>query len=82
MALHHNIGKKLFWVNTFKVAIPFFIIVVIFSLLFNSASDIFSGNFDKVAEVHFTNKKWVRFFLGKIVISIMYGMYTSNKKMK
>ncbi|AUC16119.1 hypothetical protein BTO06_13550 [Tenacibaculum sp. SZ-18] len=82
MALHQNIGRKLFWINTFKVGIPFFIVVVIFSLLFNSASDIFSGNFDVVAETHFTNKKWVRFFLGKIVISIMYGMYTSNKKMK
>ena len=82
MALHKNIRKSLFWLNTFKIGIPFFLIVTIFSLLFNSASDIFSGNFDKVAEVHFTNKKWVRFFLGKIVISIMYGMYITNKKMK
>ena len=65
MALHHNLGKKLFWVNTFKVAIPFFIIVVIFSLLFNSASDVFSGNFDKVAEVHFYKQEMGAIFFRK-----------------
>jgi hypothetical protein len=82
MALHKNIGKGIFWINTLKVGIPFFLVVTLFSLMFNSAGDIFSGNFDVVVERHFSNKRWVRFFLSKIVISIMYGMYTTNKRMK
>lgn len=82
MPLQKNIAKKSFWVNSFKIGIPFFLIVVIFSLLFNSGGDIFSGNLEMVAETHFTNKKWIRFFLGKIVISMMYGMYVTNKNLK
>lgn len=82
MALHQNIYKKLFWVNVLKVGVPFLLIVTVFSLLFNSAGDIFSGNFKAVNDDHFTNKKWVRFWLSKIVISIIYAVYYTNKKMK
>ncbi len=82
MALQKNLTKKLFWINVLKVGIPFLVIVTLFTLLFNSAGDIFSGNFKAVYEMHFANKLWVRFWLSKIVISLIYGMYLTNKKMK
>ncbi len=82
MPLQKNVFKKLFWMNVLKIGLPFLLIVTLFTLLFNSAGDIFSGNFDAVHKVHFANKQWVRFWLSKIVISLIYGIYLTNKKMK
>lgn len=82
MSLIKNFTKGAFWINVLKIGIPFLLIVTLFTLLFNSAGDIFSGDFDKVNETHFSNKKWVRFWLSKIVISFIYGIYITNKKMK
>jgi hypothetical protein len=65
-----------------KVAIPFFIIVTFFSLLWNNGSEIFAGDFATVSEVNFTNGKWVRFWSIKVIMSFIYGVYTTNKKMK
>lgn len=77
-----KLKQKLFWVNVFKIAFPFFVIVTLFSLLFNSASDIFSGNIDIVYERHFSDKKWIRFWLTKVTVSLIYGIYVTNKRMK
>lgn len=82
MSLAKNIQNPNFWKNVFKVGFPFLLIVTAFSLVFNTGSAIFSGDFDKVYEVHFANNRWIRFWLSKVVISVLYGMYVSNKNMK
>ncbi len=82
MSFQKNITQKLFWINVLKVSIPFLLAVTVFSLLFNSAGDILSGDFKAVNETHFSNKKWVRFWLSKIVISVIYAIYMVNKRMK
>ena len=48
----------------------------------NSWREIFAGDFEKVNEVNFANEKWKRFWGIKVVISTIYGMYVTNKKMK
>ena len=82
MALFQKIQQPGFWVNVLKIAIPFLIIVTIFSLVFNSGKLILSGDFNAVNELNFSNKKWIRFWLSKIVISLIYGIYTANKNTK
>ena len=72
---------KLFWVNFAKVAIPFFIIVTIVSLLMNSSSEIFSGDFETVNQNNFADGKWRKFFGFKVIFTFVYGFYITNKKM-
>ncbi len=71
-----------FWINVVKVAIPFFIIVVIISLIVNSSKDLFSGDFNAVSETNFAQGKWKEFWAYKIVFSIFYGIWVSNKNTK
>jgi len=73
---------KLFWVNLIKVAIPFFIIVTIVSLLMNSSSAIFSGDFTTVVKENFSEDKWINFFGFKVVFSFIYGFYITIVKTK
>ena len=73
---------KLFWDNFFKVAIPFFIIVTLVSLLMNSWREIFAGDFSQTFETNFSEGKWKGFFGIKLVFSAFYGFYVTNKKMK
>ena len=82
MSFTKNIQKPLFWKNVVRIAIPFLLIVTVFSLLFKTGSAVFSGDFDTVYNVHFANKQWIRFWLSKVVIALLYGMYVSNKNMK
>lgn len=81
MSLGKNSKKPLFWKNVFKIGFPFLIIVTVFSLLFNTGSAILAGDWAVVYEYHFANNRWVRFALQKIVISLLYGMYMTNKNM-
>ena len=82
MSFIKKIKLKKFWQNTFKIAVPFFIFVTIISLLMNSWSDIFLGDFTKVAQVNFTDGKWIRFWSYKVFLSFIYAMYMANKNMK
>ncbi len=82
MSFLEKIKQKEFWNNTLKIAIPFFIFVTIISLLMNSWREIFAGDFTKVAEANFTNGKWIQFWSYKVVLSLFYGMYMTNKNMK
>ena len=74
--------QKEFWQNTFKIAIPFFVFFTIISLLMNSWRDIYLGDFVKVVEDNFTNRKWIQFWSYKIILSLGYGIYMTNKNMK
>jgi len=82
MKFTEKIKHPEFWRNFIRIAIPFFIIVIIFSLLWNSWSQIFSGDFAAVAETNFNDGKWKTFFGVKIVVCVIYGLYVTNKNMK
>lgn len=82
MGLLTNIQHITFWKNVLKISIPFLLIVAVFSLLFNTGSAVFSGDFEKVYAFHFAENKWIRFWLSKAVISLLYGLYITNKSMK
>ncbi|WP_397445209.1 hypothetical protein [Polaribacter sp. R77954] len=82
MSFFKKIKQKEFWQNTFKIAIPFFIFVTIISLLMNSWREIFAGDFIKLVEDNFSNGKWIQFWSYKVFLSLVYGMYMTNKNMK
>lgn len=82
MSFGKNIQKGIFWVNVLKVSIPFLIFVTVFSLIVNSGGALFSGDFETVNTINFSENKWIRFWLSKVVVSVLYGMYIVNKKMK
>lgn len=81
MSFTNNIKKGFFWINVLKIGLVFLLVVAGFSLFFKTGGAIFSGDFETVYNVHFANNQWVRFWLSKIVISLLYAMYTVNKKM-
>ena len=82
MALSENIKKSFFWLNVIKIGIVFVFFLSIVSLLLNSFSDIFSGNWQAVLEQNFSNQLWKRFFSTKFIGGFVYGVYVSNKNMK
>jgi hypothetical protein len=82
MTFKEKMKQPEFWPNFAKIAIPFFVILVVMTLLWRSWSDIFAGNFDVISESHFKNGKWIAFFASKIVASVIYGLYVTNKNMK
>ncbi len=82
MALSENIKKSFFWLNTIKIGIVFVFFLSIVSLLLNSFSDIFSGNWQAVLEQNFSNQLWKRFFSTKVIAGFVYGVFISNKNMK
>ena len=74
--------SKEFWSKFIKVAIPFFILITIVSLLMNSSKDLFSGNFEAVNQQNFANGQWKSFFSFKIVFSFLYGLWVTSKHIK
>ncbi len=82
MSFIKNIQKGLFWVNVLKVSIPFLVFVVLFSLVVNSGGALFSGDFETVSNINFSEGKWKRFWLTKVTVSILYAIYVVNKKTK
>lgn len=79
MTLKEKINTQKFWKLVANFAIPFLIIVTLFSLILNSGSALFSGKFNEVYQFNFGNGKWQAFFLPKVVISILYSLYMANK---
>ena len=82
MTLSENIKKSFFWLNVIKIGIVFVFFLSIVSLLFNSFSDIFSGDWQAVLEKNFSNQSWKRFFSTKFIAGFVYGVYVSNKNIK
>ena len=82
MKFLEKIKQAPFWNNVSKVAIPFFIMVTLISLLMNSWEAIFAGDFGRVNEVNFSDGKWLNFWGLKVFLSAFYGSYVTNKKMK
>ena len=71
-----------FCTNLFKIAIPFFIVVTLFSLVINSGGALFSGDFERVSEMNFSEGKWQSFWGFKILVSLLYAFYITVKKTK
>ncbi len=82
MTFTEKIQQPVFWMNTFKIALTFFIVLTIISLLFNSFSDLVSMNFTAVMENNFYEGKWISFFGIKIIFSLVYGMWMTARNMK
>jgi hypothetical protein len=82
MTFTEKIQQPVFWMNTFKIALTFFIVLTIISLLFNSFSDLVSMNFAAVMENNFYEGKWISFFGIKIIFSLVYGMWMTVRNMK
>tara|TARA_B100000795_G_C22804811_1_gene444171 strand:+ start:5769 stop:6017 length:249 start_codon:yes stop_codon:yes gene_type:complete len=82
MSFIEKIKNPIFWSNFFKVVIPFFIVVTLFSLFMNSWKEIFAGDFTTVSETNFGDEKWKSFWGIKLFISTLYGLYITNKNMK
>ncbi len=82
MAVVEKLKNPLFWKNVLKVFVPFFIFVIIFSLLFYNGKLLFSGDFKTVFDKEFSNGKWVNFLVPRLIVSFGYGMYVTMKKMK
>lgn len=82
MSFLKKIQQPQFWINFAKISIPFFIILTLIMLLWKNWSEIFSGDFKTVSKMNFENGKWKAFFGIKIVASVLYGFYVTNKNMK
>lgn len=67
MTFLQKIQQGGFWINVLKIAIPFLIVVTLFSLFFNSGSAIFSGDFKTVNEFNFSNKNGFVFGYQKLL---------------
>ncbi|PKH50606.1 hypothetical protein CXF68_07810 [Tenacibaculum sp. Bg11-29] len=82
MSLLKKIKKGSFWVNVLKVGVPFLVFVALFSIVVNSGGALFSGDFEIVNTINFSEGKWKRFWLTKATVSILYAVYVVNKKTK
>lgn len=82
MSFTEKTKKPLFWKKLFKIAAPFFIFLVVISLLINSWQPLFQGDFATVAAQNFTNNKWMFFFGFKIFLAFGYGFFITYKNMK
>jgi len=82
MSLFKKMKSVGYWKNFAKIAVPFFLIFVVISLLWNSGKAIFSGDFQSVYENQFSKGKWLPFFASKLLGSIIYGIWMTSKHTK
>jgi hypothetical protein len=82
MTFSDKIKTGIFWKNTIRISIMFFVILIIFSLLINSFTDILNFDIDAIKAKNFSEGNWRRFFFSKIIIAVLYGMWVTNRNMK
>jgi hypothetical protein len=82
MTFLEKIKSGIYWKNTLKISILFFISIVIISLLFNSFSSIISFDLEAINTENFSEGKWMRFFYIKAAISVLYGMWVTARNIK
>ena len=82
MTFLEKIKTAFFWKRALMIIIPFFIFLVIISLLFNSFSAIIAADWAKIMEENFNHGKWKIFFLTKILVSILYGVWVTSRDVK
>ncbi len=82
MTFQEKIKTSVFWKNTLKIAVLFFMFLMVFSLLINSFSDIFKFDIEAIKATNFDEGKWQRFFSSKLIIAFLYGIWVTNRNMK
>ncbi len=82
MTFLEKIKTPIFWKSVLKITIPFFIALVIISLLFNSFSNIINFDLEAIKAANFSDGKWKNFFLSKSVISLLYGIWITNRNIR
>ena len=81
MKFFEVIKEPNYWKHTLRLAIMFFVLLAIISLLFNSFSDILKFDLGAVIEKNFSNDKWRQFVFTKFGISLLYSMFVIWKKL-
>lgn len=82
MTFAEKIRTLIFWKHVLRISVLFFILLVIISLLINSFSDILKFDTEAIYAENFADDKWIRFFVTKLVISLLYGIWVINRNMK
>jgi len=82
MTFLEKIKTSVFWKKTLIISFLFFTAIVIVSLLFNSFSSIINFDIEGIKVQNFSEGKWKRFFVTKSVVSILYGIWVTNRNMK
>ncbi|WP_456442585.1 hypothetical protein [Psychroserpens sp.] len=82
MTFLEKVKTPIFWKSVLKITIPFFIALVIISLLFNSFSDIINFDMEAIKVANFSDGKWKVFFFSKSVVSLLYGIWVTNRNMQ
>ena len=82
MTLKEKLQSSIFWKNTFRISLLFFSAIIIVSLLFNSFTSIINFDLQTIRSENFSDDKWRGFFLPKMVISVLYGMWVTARNMK
>jgi len=82
MTFLEKIKTTVFWKKTIIISILFFTAIVIVSLLFNSFSSIINFDIEAIKTENFSEGKWKRFFITKSVVSLLYGIWVTNRNMK
>lgn len=82
MTFFKKAGTLRFWGKVLQVATVFFFILVILSLLFHSYSALFKLDWQVVAEENFTGGKWIWFFISKIAVSLVYGIWVTARNLR
>ena len=82
MTFLEKIKTSVFWKKTLIISFLFFTAIVIVSLLFNSFSSIINFDIEGIKVQNFSEGKWKRFFVTKSVVSILYGIWMTNRNMK
>ncbi len=81
MTFLEKIKTPFFWKSVLYIAIPFFIVLIIITLLFNSFSSILHFDLEAINAKNFADGKWKVFFLTKSVVSLLYGIWMTNRNM-
>lgn len=82
MSFLQKIKQPLFWKYVVYLTIPFFVFFIIFGFILNNWSLVFEGDFSTAIKDTFQQESWQKFVIPKIIFSVLYGIYMSNKKMK
>ncbi len=82
MTFQEKIKTSFFWKHSLRMALLFFMLLTILSLLFNSFSDILKFDIAAVEATNFADGKWKKFLGSKAIISLGYSMFIIAKKMK
>ena len=82
MTFSEKIKLPIFWRSVLLITIPFFIVLIILTLLFNSFSSIIHFDFEAINAKNFADGKWKAFVLTKLVLSFLYGIWITNRNIK